>query len=523
MSAAASAAPTSAARVGVDPIECVHVMENHDQAYCIWRDAGVKDRILVHIDAHHDMWWIDDNRSITIANFICPALKEGIVREVYWVVPDATWEGRAGQRAVLRHLRKILKKYPESSRRPKIGERSITATVLGKPLTVCPLASLPVIAEQVLLDLDTDYLLIPRVSYGESDAHSRLPWRWPGELVARIASSAIRARIVTVAYSVEGGYTPLKWKYLGDELALRIRQPEDSRALAGLEALGLAAQRMAASDHPGAEREYRRAQEILPASAAPLFHLALHSAQLGRMEEARRFYADALAADPSYRSPYLGNGFVLQWDGHREEAARAHRAVIEIDPANHYACLGLAQIAAQRRQYAQAEDLFRRVLALTPDSVDAQRGLAKLLSRRGLIGEAVSLYESSMRLALHGHRPLAAPIVTDDDSRRLLDSGHSSTYEALAALYAKRGDAARAIAACRISIAGSNDGFLIRWRLAGLYLGRKNWREAGVNYLRMFARAPSSLRATWKRASRRLKRRVRSLLTPRRISGELWV
>ena len=71
----------------------VHLMENHDGAYYIWRDLGVKDRILVHIDAHHDMWWAEDTKAslVTIANFICPALKEGIVREVFWVVPDATW------------------------------------------------------------------------------------------------------------------------------------------------------------------------------------------------------------------------------------------------------------------------------------------------------------------------------------------------------------------------------------------------------------------------------------------------
>ena len=70
------------ARVGIDPVEQVHLMENHDRSYFLWRDAAFKNRILVHIDAHHDMWWIDDNRSLTIANFICVALRERIVREV---------------------------------------------------------------------------------------------------------------------------------------------------------------------------------------------------------------------------------------------------------------------------------------------------------------------------------------------------------------------------------------------------------------------------------------------------------
>jgi len=77
-------------RVGVDPIDHIFLMENHDRAYHLWRGAGLRQRILVHVDAHHDMSWIDDCRSLSIANFICPALKENIVREVCWVVPDGT-------------------------------------------------------------------------------------------------------------------------------------------------------------------------------------------------------------------------------------------------------------------------------------------------------------------------------------------------------------------------------------------------------------------------------------------------
>src|SRR5271156_61451 len=76
----------------------IHLMENHDQAYYAWRDAGVRDGVLVHIDAHHDMWCIEDNRCITIANFICPALREGIVREAYWVVPDRSLKDTHGRR-----------------------------------------------------------------------------------------------------------------------------------------------------------------------------------------------------------------------------------------------------------------------------------------------------------------------------------------------------------------------------------------------------------------------------------------
>jgi hypothetical protein len=47
-------APTLTA--GWAPPDRVFLFENHDEAYAVWRDLGVRNRILVHIDAHHDMY-----------------------------------------------------------------------------------------------------------------------------------------------------------------------------------------------------------------------------------------------------------------------------------------------------------------------------------------------------------------------------------------------------------------------------------------------------------------------------------
>ena len=78
-------------------------MENHDEVLRIWRDAEVHQRILVHIDAHHDMWWADDEADVNIGNFICPALSQGLSREVFWVVPDAAFENAKATKPVFKH------------------------------------------------------------------------------------------------------------------------------------------------------------------------------------------------------------------------------------------------------------------------------------------------------------------------------------------------------------------------------------------------------------------------------------
>ena len=216
----------SSARIGIDPVEQVHLMENHDRSYLLWHDAAFKNRILVHIDAHHDMWWIDDNRSLTIANFISVALRERIVREVYWVVPDGTWENSAGRKALGGHLKAILTSYPRGSADTRWEYHRVRTSVLGCPLVVCSLDTLPAFSEDVLLDIDTDYLAIPRVSYRTQDVLDPVPWRSPEELTEILRSRSLSTDFVTIAYSVEGGYTPLAWKYLGDELATRLRHPD---------------------------------------------------------------------------------------------------------------------------------------------------------------------------------------------------------------------------------------------------------------------------------------------------------
>src|SRR4029077_3037886 len=131
-------------------------IENHDEALPIWRNSGCSERILIHVDAHHDMWWVPPNQAVTIANFISPALRESLLREIYWVVPDRSWESAGNRRHMLRHLRRIQEDFPERSAPIEIRRDRISTTLLGKPLHICSVDGLPKIREEVLLDLDVD-------------------------------------------------------------------------------------------------------------------------------------------------------------------------------------------------------------------------------------------------------------------------------------------------------------------------------------------------------------------------------
>src|SRR5213594_3046374 len=249
-----------AALVGRDPIDNVVMMEDHDGAYYAWKQEGITGRVLLHIDAHIDWDWIADKNPLDIlqaqslqqlesmleerglwnlsggrseelvhiGNYIYPAIVEGVVKEFFWVVPDSFVENPTEWRHVIRQFQNLQRINPRAMKGVSIDGNRVVAEIAGTRVTACSLPDLPAIQEPVLLDIDTDFLMrdpAEACDAGE-DPWRQLPWLWPRELVARLNAKAIRTDFVTIAYSVEGGFTPLPYKYLGDELALRLKHPE---------------------------------------------------------------------------------------------------------------------------------------------------------------------------------------------------------------------------------------------------------------------------------------------------------
>jgi tetratricopeptide (TPR) repeat protein len=450
----------------------VHVMENHDEAYHVWRRAGVRDRILVHIDAHHDMWWMKDPGHLSIANFVCPALTDGIVREVFWVVPDRSVATTANRADLERHVTEIVAGYPGGPTALQASGSGIRTAVLGRPLTVCTVGALPPMVEPVLLDIDTDYLVIPKVTYGKPGARPALPWRWPADLVSRLRKRGLVADVATIAHSVDGGYTPIGWKYLGDELAHRLRSREGAggagadgtlHAYALMKAGAIAQQR---GEDTSAEAAFLGAGDRI--GAAPYFRLAYVLARQGRIAEARHAHARAIETDPSYRKAFATPGIPLYCAGRYAAAERAFGQALQLDPSDVSALVGLAWIAARRRQWEAAARHARAALATDCGLIDAHRTLAEALDRTGQFADAIVAYEQSLKLALRGHRPFNGVVATNPEQERPVDADHARTHARLARLYERVGQTARAIAGYRIAAAGGYHDATLRSRLERL-------------------------------------------------------
>jgi hypothetical protein len=141
----------------------------------------------------------------------------GIVNNFWWVVP--------GNNSQFSKAVKIIKTTLNSIR--VIGEKpkpayqenktQIFRYVLGRKISVCTLESLLIFKNKFLLDIDTDFLVIDNLNQADrlSCISQRKPWILPKELVKLLNEKVKPPRIATIAYFVNGGYTPLKYKHLG--------------------------------------------------------------------------------------------------------------------------------------------------------------------------------------------------------------------------------------------------------------------------------------------------------------------
>lgn len=359
----------------------VELMEDHNEALAAWRKAGVKDRVLVHLDAHIDFGWVPDKdiaevleaktkaeldallaakplwnptamkkqQLVTIGNYICPAMREGIVREFWWVVPDASF--RDEREELVRQLERLTKEPVEA------GPDVIKTKVDGKTVAVCALAGLPALDEEVLLDIDVDYLVTPSIL--DDLSPGREPWVFPRELKDRLA---VRTDFVTLSYSVKGGFTPMRWRHLGDELKA-LFLGEDYR-------------------EPLAAERYRRARKALDE---------------GRLDEARAAFRDAVSADPGYRTIYHNAGPVHEQAERWAEAEAAYRETLSLeDPVmTPQAFCGLGNCALGRKEWLEAEGCFMKADA---HLAEARLGLGLARFEQGRLEDAEAALKRAVEL-----------------------------------------------------------------------------------------------------------------------------
>jgi tetratricopeptide (TPR) repeat protein len=527
------------------------MMEDHSDSFIAWRRAKVKQRTVVHIDGHIDLEWISDSdlkrifaarteaeikrlqldplhfeerslRPLTIMNYLYPAIREGMIKALYWALPDALLTGDSLLKQFKDHLVETLGRVSiEDLESFKVQKGVIKGKIYGIPLIVCKLSDLPSFREAVILDIDVDYFDPPM-----EEGRVGTPSIWPEEMVALLRAKRIRTDIVSICYSVKGGYLPLEYKFLGDDLAdllkrsgdrsphliqirkhkrsghvFRSKKMDEEAAQEFQKALTLDPQD--ASLHYGLGMVYRHLGKVDEASVElsqaialdPIYNNALpfdadYLVNKGMYEEALGLQEEVLVKNPRYLKAVYEAGFCSSHLGKLEKAIEHYQTFVTLYPNFYLAHFNLGVVYSRQKQFGNEEKAYGRALKLNPYFAKAYQNLGMLYMTQGELERAIrslkkavemnpSLKEAHNNLGtLYARTGKEAEAIDEFKKSVRIDPSYAMAHSNLGKGYLMQGKIEDAIRSFQHAIRADPQNLWARYYLGQSHIMRKQYAEA---------------------------------------------
>ncbi len=128
----------------------------------------------------------------------------------------------------------------------------------------------------------------------------------------------------------------------------------------------------------------------------------------GKLDEAERFYRQAITINPSYADSYNNLGVLLHDQGKDNEAIEAYQKAIALNPNFSHAYSNLANIFREQKKFKEAEELCKKAISLDPANWEALNNLGNILQEQERLEEAEPVYLKALEmdkknLVLHGN------------------------------------------------------------------------------------------------------------------------
>jgi len=387
------------------------LIEDHCQALGCWRRMQFKRLALVHLDAHIDFAFfrvkpakqvfgearsLDElkrkladtllfekfgkaaEEQLNIGNYIYPAMRDGIVQSFYWIVPGEKYPVSA-QEKLRKYLERIKKHDPLKSKGIGSSRHNLLTNLYNKKFMAGTLNHSPKIKEPLLLDIDVDYLLFNTANDTSltKDLGKRKPWIYPKELALILRSKFPKPKFITIAYSVNGGYTPIEFKFFGDEIYLRLKCKRLSH---GLETVLLLRNKGVGYYF---KADYRRASIFFRDAVMKSGYLAgIEKGFKERLSGHLYFWA-----------------FKCEWEkGDKQSARQFYNLAIKNDKSLKAEDNNLGRFYMQKKNFNSAHDEFKKILFCDAEDKYALCGMAEILLRRKRYKEAMAKYKQALRV-----------------------------------------------------------------------------------------------------------------------------
>jgi tetratricopeptide (TPR) repeat protein len=134
-----------------------------------------------------------------------------------------------------------------------------------------------------------------------------------------------------------------------------------------------------ANDFENAEKEYKKALEVNPHSAATHYNLGVLLNDLQRYEEAEMEYREVIRINPNFSMAHNNLGGLLGDLKRYEEAEMEYRQATRADPDHAFAHNNLGLLLAKLGRAEEAEKEYREAIRINPDYAQARNNLGTLL------------------------------------------------------------------------------------------------------------------------------------------------
>lgn len=363
-------------------------MEDHRDAYFFWKELGLRGGCCVHVDAHLDTCGFKvpgytgmQQPEVNCGNYLLPAMAEGIVEELVWVVPPhlkkdhdlLSWTRDELQMWLHLTVDEFTCLRPDSGR--------VEGRLKGCRLVVCESDNLPDTDKPVLLDIDVDYYLGP-----EDEV-----WQSPRELQAHLAH--LEPAALTIANSVQGGYTPVWLRYLGELTRQAFENPE--AALEPPPAGRLAEQARDDFEDP----HHKKAVELDPSYAVNPIDQACFHLERRQFEKSRPWLEQVASHDPEAATYLTGYSNFLQ--GNHEVALEAWESLLGQTQdklgKRHLVEMSARTLSALGR-WKEATQTFKSATRLDPSDASLWIELARCQAEGGNLRDAARSYRRAISL-----------------------------------------------------------------------------------------------------------------------------
>jgi len=144
---------------------------------------------------------------------------------------------------------------------------------------------------------------------------------------------------------------------------------------------------------------YERALQVTENNALAHYNLGSTLVDLGRLEEAKPHFLEAIRIRPNAHEPRVNLGGALARQGHYEEAIRLYQEALGINPDDEVTHCNLGSAYSETGREKEAEAEYLKSLEINPDYPEAHCNYANLLRKQGKVDEALKSYRRTLELS----------------------------------------------------------------------------------------------------------------------------